>query len=270
MTSATLSEITVYPIKSCAGNALSQASVTARGLQGDRSWMLVDASGRFVTGRQHPALVHVRALPIDAGLRLSGPGLPIMDIAIPDGRTRHPAQVWGSEVDAADAGDAAADWFSAYLRCPVRLVHADAAMRRALDPAYAQTGDETGFADGFPLLLLSAAAAAELSDRAGQFIDARRFRPNLLIAGVPAHVEDRWRRIRIGTVVFDVVKACTRCVFTTVDPDTGVADPGGEPLTTLKAYRRGPQGITFGQNLIPRSAGSVQVGDPVSVIEQML
>jgi uncharacterized protein YcbX len=57
-----------------------------------------------------------------------------------------------------------------------------------------------------------------------------------------------------------------RCVFTTVDPERGARDPDGEPLRTLIAYRRGPEGVTFGRNLVPRSRGTVRLGDPVEVI----
>ncbi|HET9484158.1 MAG TPA: MOSC domain-containing protein, partial [Xanthomonadales bacterium] len=66
---------------------------------------------------------------------------------------------------------------------------------------------------------------------------------------------------------FDVVKPCVRCVFTTVDGARGAFDPSGEPLKTLKSYRRSPKGITFGQNLIPRGKGEIRVGDAVEVLE---
>lgn len=265
--SARLAVLTEFPVKSCAGNSVPEAIVGPRGLTHDRRWMVVEPNGKFVTGRQSPALVQVSALPIESGLRLSAPGLPIMDVATPDGSERRRATVWGSTVDAADAGDAAAAWFSAVLQREVRLVYADALMRRPLDARYAAAGDETAFADGYPLLLLSQAACVELSARVGRFMDPRRFRPNLLIDGVAVHAEDSWKRIRIGTVEFDVVKPCVRCVFTTVDPDSAQADSAGEPLTTLKSYRRSASGITFGQNLIPRGSGVLRVGDALTIIE---
>ncbi|MET0717639.1 MAG: MOSC domain-containing protein, partial [Pseudoxanthomonas sp.] len=93
-----------------------------------------------------------------------------------------------------------------------------------------------------------------------------QFRPNLVVEGAAAHAEDGWKRVRIGEVEFDVAKACTRCVFTTVDPARGERDPDGEPLRTLIGYRRTPAGVTFGQNLIPRSPGSVGIGDEVKVL----
>jgi uncharacterized protein YcbX len=93
-----------------------------------------------------------------------------------------------------------------------------------------------------------------------------RFRPNFVVDGAPAHAEDGWSRIRVGEVEFEVGKACVRCAFTTVDPELGDRDPAGEPLKTLIGYRRGPEGVTFGRNLIPRSPGTVRLDDPVEVL----
>jgi uncharacterized protein YcbX len=55
--------------------------------------------------------------------------------------------------------------------------------------------------------------------------------------------------------------------LTTVDPDSGRFDAQGEPLRTLIDYRRGPTGVTFGQNLIPRGAGTIALGDAVEVLD---
>jgi hypothetical protein len=96
----------------------------------------------------------------------------------------------------------------------------------------------------------------------------RRFRPNLGIDGDLPYAEDDWRRIRVGEVEFEGVKNCSRCVFTTIDPDTGEKSPDMEPLRTLSSYRRRPEGgVYFGQNLIPRGAGVIRVGDSVTVLE---
>ncbi len=266
---ARLAAISVYPVKSCAAIDLASAQVEPRGLCHDRRWMLVDDCGRFLTGRQLPRLVQVRATPLGLGrLRLEAQGMPAIEIAEIAGAQRIVASIWDSTVSAADAGPDAARWFSDYLGRAVRLVHADDAMQRPLDQAFGLPGDEVGFADGYPLLLLSCAAADQLSARVGRELGWRRFRPNLLIDGVPAHAEDNWRRVRIGPVEFDVVKPCVRCVFTTVDPDTGLAESDAEPLTTLKGYRRGAKGITFGQNLIARGTGAIRVGDKLDVLSR--
>ncbi len=72
--------------------------------------------------------------------------------------------------------------------------------------------------------------------------------------------------MRIGVVEFAVVKPCVRCVFTTVDPERGEREADGQPLRTLKDYRRGAQGITLGQNLIARCSGAIRLGDPLVVL----
>jgi uncharacterized protein YcbX len=96
----------------------------------------------------------------------------------------------------------------------------------------------------------------------------RRFRPNLVVTGDTPYEEDSWDRIAVGEVEFAVAWSCARCVLTTVDPDTGVKDPAGEPLETLKAYRRVGTGVMFGQNLLPRCCGTVSVGAAVRVLEE--
>lgn len=265
--SASLAGLWIYPLKSAAALPLSECAVEARGLQDDRRWMLVDADGRFITGRQIGALVRIQAQPQASGLRLRAPGQPELSVPVPSVLApRRPSTVWSDTVAALDAGDAAAEWLSATLGQSCRLVYMDAAAQRPVDPKYAQPGDEVSFADGYPLLLISKAAIDLLSSRVGEAMHPLRFRPNLLIDAVPAHAEDQWRRIRIGAVEFEVVKPCVRCVFTTVDPDSGERHPGGEPLHSLKHYRRGPKGITFGQNLIARAPGTLRLGDPLEIL----
>jgi hypothetical protein len=92
-----------------------------------------------------------------------------------------------------------------------------------------------------------------------------RFRPNVVVSGYEPWAEDRWRRIRIGSVSFRVAKPCGRCVVTTTDQTTGVR--GGQPLRILAARRRFGKNLLFGQNIIPDSSGLIRVGDPVEVME---
>lgn len=262
----TLSGLYVYPLKSCAPLPRPAAEVDPRGLAGDRRWMVVDADGRFVTGRQQPRLTLVRACPDGPdALRLDAPDLPTLRL-VPAAAERTAVTVWGSRVLALPAEPAADAWISRFLGQPARFVHMDAAATRRIDGGYSEAG-EVSFADGFPLLLLSAVAVDLLNARLARPVSPLRFRPNLIVAGTEAHAEDRWKRVRIGEVVFEVVKPCTRCVFTTVDFERGVRDPDGEPLRTLLTYRRGADGVTFGQNLVPLTGGGVRVGDRVDVLD---
>lgn len=266
MTTPTLCAIHVFPIKSCAAWIRDEAEVEPRGLAGDRRWMVADVNGRFLTARQHPRLTLVNARDDGDALVLSVPGMPSLRLAPPQSEARIETTVWKNTVQA-QVADAAADaWISAFLGLPARFVHMDAACVRAVSPDYGQPGDEVSFADGYPLLLISQAALDALNARLERPVPMLRFRPNLVVAGTGPHAEDDWKRIRIGAIEFDVVKPCTRCVFTTVDYERGEFDPAGEPLRTLARYRRTPQGVTFGQNLIPRGSGTLRVGDAVEVL----
>jgi uncharacterized protein YcbX len=263
----TLSAIHVFPIKSCAAWVRDEAQVEPRGLAGDRRWMVTDADGRFLTARQHPRLTLVQAQADGDALVLSAPDMPPLRLVPPDVSARIQATVWKNTVQA-QLADAAADaWIGAFLGLPARFVHMDAACVRPVSPDYGRPGDEVSFADGFPLLLISQAALDGLNARLERPVPMLRFRPNLVVAGTDPHAEDGWKRIRIGAIEFDVVKPCTRCVFTTVDFTRGEFDRTGEPLRTLTRYRRTPQGVTFGQNLIARGGGIVRVGDAVEVLD---
>ena len=269
-----LSSLHLYPLKSAAGVAVETFDVQARGPRHDRRWLAVDADGGFITARQVSEMVLIRAEAMGEGLRLSAPGLHELDVPPPPSDApRLRVSIWKDTVDAQRADPNADAWLSTCLQRPVRLVRMDDAARRAVDPAYAQPGDEVSFADGYPLLAISQAALdglnARLADAGRAPVAMAQFRPNLVIADAAAHAEDDWTRVRIGDVEFDAVKRCTRCVFTTVDPVAGARRDDGEPLNILKDYRRTPDGITFGMNLIPRlgprSTGTLRVGDAVTI-----
>jgi uncharacterized protein YcbX len=261
----TLASIHVYPLKSCAPLPLDSARVEARGLEHDRRWMVVDANGKFLTGRQHPRLTLIRADPAGETLRLRAPGMPDLRL-LPAPGPRHGVEVWGSHVDARVADAAAEAWISAFLGAPARFAYMDDDCLRRVDPDYSRPDDIVSFADGYPLLFVSQAALDLLNAKLTQPVPMLRFRPSLVIAGTAPHAEDAWKRVRIGGVEFDVAKPCIRCVFTTVDFERGAFDPSGEPLRALLTYRRTPKGVSFGQNLIPRGAGMLHVGDAVHVL----
>ena len=228
--------------------------------------MVVDANRKFLTGRQHPRLTLIRADPAGEALRLRAPGMPELRLAPESELARLTVEVWGSRVAARVADAAAEGWISAFLGAPARFAYMDDECLRRMDSDYSQPDDIVSFADGYPLLLISQAALDLLNAKLAQPVSMLRFRPSLVIAGTAPHAEDGWKRVRIGGVEFDVAKPCIRCVFTTVDFERGAFDPSGEPLRTLLTYRRTPQGVSFGQNLIPRGVGTLRVGDALDVL----
>jgi hypothetical protein len=263
-----LSEINIYPIKSTRRIALQESEVPAAGLPWDRRWMLIDAGGGFVTARQHPRLALVETRIGEDCLHVSGPGCDALDVPLAAGVGELvSATLWKDRLDVPPVSAEADAWFSRYLGFSCRLVRMTDEIVRPVKAGYGRAGDRVSFADGFPLLVISEGSLADLNGRLAKPVSMRRFRPNLVVDGCEAFAEDRWRRIRVGAVEFEGVKACSRCVFTTIDPDTGEKDPDLEPLRTLGTYRRGEGGVFFGRNLIPRSPGRIHVGDPVEVLD---
>lgn len=260
-----LAEIWCYPVKSCGGVSLTRAAVGHRGIRFDRHWMLVDGAGRFVTQRQFPRLALVRPRFDTGALTLEAPAQEPLRVPYtqePDCSIR--VQIWRDQCEAAAVGDRADRWFTGFLGTPVRLVFLPPGSRRQVDPRYAEASDEVAFADGFPFLLIGRSSLEDLAQRMGTDPGLRRFRPNLVVAGAAPYAEDGWRKLRIGGLGFRVVKPCSRCAVTTVNPDTGVRDL--DTLGVLAAYRRRNNQVFFGQNLVHDGTGELCVGQAVAVV----
>jgi uncharacterized protein YcbX len=183
-----------------------------------------------------------------------------------DARAKQDVVVWRFETAAIDCGDAAAEWFSAYLGLSVHLVEFDGEAFRPANPKYAPEGSSAGlFNDGYPVLLATESSLADLNARLATPVPMERFRPNVVVAGSAPFDEDRWTRVRIGEVDFHVAKPCERCAITTVDQHTGLA--GKEPLATLSRFRKRDGAVHFGTNLVHLGTGTLRVGDVVHVME---
>jgi uncharacterized protein YcbX len=270
-----LTGITRYPIKSCRGHRVDEAVVEPWGLSGDRRWMLVDDQGRVVTARERPHLVLVTPEFTADGLLVSAPGIDPLRVCTPQGAALAEVEVFSSVVAARPAAAEAHAWFSMVAGAPVRLVYLDDPTRRRPDPAYSRAEDRVSFADGYPVLLATEESLAALNDlivagsrTAQEPVSMTRFRPNLVVAGATAWAEDGWRMLRIGEARFRAVKGCSRCVLTTVDPET--AATGKEPLATLARHRRWDGKSWFAINLIPDSPGAtLHLGDEIEIVEQV-
>jgi uncharacterized protein YcbX len=261
-----LSAINIYPIKSCGGIALEQASIGPLGLALDRHWMVVDGEGEFLTQRSHARMACITPRFVDGAMLLSALGMPELQLAAAgeDGASVQ-VQVWKDRIAALDQGERARQWFSAYLETDARLVRFDPNEARACSERW--TGEHratTQFSDGYPLLVIGQASLDDLNARLGAkgapALPMERFRPNLVIEGLEAYEEDFIDTITLkdgdgGAVELKLVKPCARCPMPGIDQRTGLRDPQwpDEPLDTLGTYRANPRvdgGLTFGQNAI--------------------
>lgn len=267
VTQAILSGLMIYPVKSLAGIELRQSEVDRFGLRHDRRWMVVNAAGKFLSQRELPQMALIRQTLSADGLTLSTNGKPDLHLPLtPREIDRIEVDVWHDHCHAIPCGSEADTWLSEALGQPCRLVYFPDGEERPIDPEYAESQDRTAFSDGFPLLLISEASLEDLNARLEQKLPISRFRPNLIVSGCNAYAEDNWRQIRIGELDCRVVKPCSRCTITTVDPKT--AQRGPEPLKTLAGYRRQGNKVFFGQNLLHNRPGLLKVGMRVEILEK--
>ena len=256
---ARIARLFVYPVKSCAGVELQEAVLTETGLDLDRAWMVVDEEGEFVSQRELPRMALVRPELKHYEVVLRAPGMLALHLQIEAVEAPVRVRVWDDQVAAFDMGDVAAQWFSDFLGKKLRLVRFDPDHRRLSSLEWTGGAEAPNqFSDGFPLLVASEASLEELNRRlaAGGHaaVAIERFRPNIVIAGVEAHDEDRVDMLRIAAgeeVQLRPVKPCGRCTIPNIDPATAESNP--QVSDTLQAYRRSELlkgAVTFGMNAI--------------------
>ena len=250
----------VYPIKSCAGLDVRDALLIETGFEFDRSWMLVDAAGDFLSQRELPRMALIRPTLRLSDLVLRAPGMLALHIALDTVEAPTAVRLWEQPVRAYDMGALAARWFSDFLGREVRLVRFDPEQRRLSERRWTGALEaENAFQDGFPLLVISTASLAELNRRLVSGAEApvtmARFRPNLVLEGLEAHGEDGLDEIAFptddGPIRLRLVKPCARCPIPDVDPATGIS--GHAVNDTLAGYRADPRRdgkITFGMNAV--------------------
>lgn len=282
---AVISQLFIYPVKSCAGLAVQEAILTETGLEFDRAWMVVDASGEFLTQRELPRMALIQPKLRHYDMVLRAPGMLALHIALDE--VEQPAQVrlWGEEVKAYDMGPIAAQWFTDFLGQPARLVRFDPDQKRlsSLDWT-AGVEAQNAFNDGYPILLTSEASLQGLNDKleagGGKAVGMIRFRPNIVIGDAPgaagtvaAHDEDRIDSLQVSTeqglLRLKPVKPCARCPIPDVDPQTAELDPVvGDTLRGYRQDARVKGAPTFGMNVIvlnsPHEDHLLKVGQKVA------
>jgi uncharacterized protein len=228
-------------IKSGRGVRLQRAELGSHGLSGDRRWLVVDDSGKFVTQRSHPNLAMVTAQPEEGGLRLSAPNMPDLPVEQPAGNSRLNVRVWEDQVDAANAGPDANGWISEFFEEDLTLVYMDEQAAREKAGPWTEMPVRTSFADSYSLLVTTSGSLTALntaiSEAGGTPVPMTRFRPNIVIDCDDPWQEDKWKSLRIGNTEIELVRPCERCVVTTRDQETGEST-GKEPLVTLARLRR--------------------------------
>jgi len=264
----TIARLFVYPIKSCAGVELTEALLTETGFDLDRSWMVVEDGGMFVTQRERPRMALIRPQIKGDEIILRAPGMLALHLRVDVVEAVTQVRIWDDTVQAYDMGDVAAQWFSDFLAPqrpagapprPLRLVRFDPEQRRLASRKW--TGDveaQNQFSDAFPLLATSTASLdgfnRRLQAKGLEPVTMERFRPNIVLSGIDEHDEDRVDTLHIttpeGPVLLRPVKPCTRCPIPNIDPQTAaIRNDVGDMLQTYRVDQS-VGGVTFGMNLI--------------------
>ena len=247
-----ITALNIYPVKGCRGIALDSARIAATGFEHDREWLITRPDGRFMTQREEPRLALIETALADETLRLRVPGG--AELSVPMNAQAREVEVtcWKDLCAAFDAGEEAAQFLTRYLGSPMRLVRFDARRKRPANPQWTPGVEALNqFSDGFPWLLVSEASLEDLNTRLPRKLPMNRFRPNIVVSGLPPFGEDRLHDLAGGGVRLRRAKPCTRCIVTTTDQATGTRD-GDQPLRTLAQFRfdRELKGVVFGQNMI--------------------
>lgn len=263
-----ISRLYVYPIKSLGGIELNSASLTDRGIEHDRRWMLVDENNRFLTQREFSKMALLRTAIHANELTVYEKGNEVDKIIVnlyPTGNGTVNVQVWDDVCEAIEMSKEVNDWFSHKLTMPCKLVYMPDESKRQVDDDYIMNNDITGFSDAFPVLMIGQASLDDLNSRLEIPVPMNRFRPNIVFTGGDPYQEDTLQHFQINGIDMFAVKPCARCVVTTTDQETGAT--AKEPLKTLATYRTGNNKVYFGQNILYKNEGIIKVGDELKVVE---
>jgi len=246
-----VARISLSPVKGFRLSHPEEVQLGPNGVEANRRFLLVDASGQRLRGSRTPWPVRVRADYDEASERLR--------VHFPD----------GTSVE----GDAVASGAPIHSTSGTIDVHGRVVKGPWQEPLSKLAGqtvrlaraDRTGAGMNAPVTLVTDGSLARLAREAGRdAIDARRFRMLFQLDGCDAHEEDTWegRAFAAGSAVLRVGGPVDRCAVTTRDPDTGERDL--DTLRLLKDYRgqRESDGaVLFGVYAYVERPGLVRVGD---------
>ncbi|MCX8600685.1 MULTISPECIES: YcbX family protein [unclassified Gilliamella] len=262
-----VSQLFIYPIKSLSGIPMNQSETVEGGFNFDRILMISEPDGTFITARQFPELLKLKTAIVNNNIVVSTPYDESITINFDEfSKSNEPTEVWGNHFTSHIAPISVNQFFS-------QLLHKDVQLRwvgRQLSRRTKRYQDvPVSFADGYPYLLLNEASFNYLQKQCPEKLDIRQFRANIIIKDALPFAEDGWKTIKIGEVIFDIVKPCTRCVLTTINVNSAKPLANNEPLNTLRYFRSDDQGqIDFGMNMIARNQGTVSIGDKIEVLER--
>lgn len=261
-----ITDIYEYPLKSSKGNRLNSVEIGSFGLKNDRKAAVIDGNNRIITGREHPALVHISSEIKDGMLLLKSPGMDNLSVSMATDNAETTATLFKTKVQGTLLGGGSVEWISSILKGEFKLISTFSGS----DPSSIRSGPgevyPTGYADSAPVHLINLKTLAYLNSKLDQKVRLENFRPNIVVDSNEPFEEDQWLEISINGCRLQLQELTERCIFTTIDPKTALKDPEVEPLSTLAGIRRlKKQPATFGIDLKPVNHGYINVGDIINL-----
>lgn len=272
MSSARITGLYIYPVKSCRGISLQELELTSTGPKFDRQWMLVDDQNQFLTLRTLSKMAEIKTAIQGQYLHLYAGSNKILVDFSQDCEKMEDVVVWGEAVLAGIENKSINEAISDFLSKSVKLVRYQSQSFRDLEEAATQAVKQVMFADARPLLLTNEASLADLNDKLAAKSKApsymERFRSNIIVEGLPVYLEDEIKEFKVqtenGEIILTNNKICARCPIITQDVETGKV-VSKETLQTLAEYRKqeGSNKVPFGVNLTPANTGVLKIGQIV-------
>ncbi|ESZ96038.1 hypothetical protein SBOR_3579 [Sclerotinia borealis F-4128] len=234
-TTTEVTELLIYPIKSCRGISLKSSFLTTHGLDLDRNWMFVSGDDhKFITIRDISSMTLIDTAfataksPSDSGsedaeyliISIRNTDKKVMVPARPteqwlkDNTSLTQVDIWGCNTDGYVYKDEINGIFTEFFKKDVKLAYKGPTPRILTGngaPEVLGREASTNFPDVLPVLIANEASLRELNQRlvkkGTDEITIERFRPNIIVRGndegnhgdtAPgAWTEDDWKRVRI-------------------------------------------------------------------------
>lgn len=182
-----ISELFVFPIKSCRGIRLESSELTARGLKYDRKFALMNKKGIHISLRCHPKMATITTAFSEDGLNLvvSAPDMPSIEVPLeesPGEKTYEQMTIFEDPCEVFEVDPAFSNWFCEALKIPqgTRFVRMAEHFVRNTNRKVSPSGQHA-LADCFPYLLASEKSLDEVNARLEVPVTMENFRPNIIV-----------------------------------------------------------------------------------------
>nr|XP_008111222.1 PREDICTED: molybdenum cofactor sulfurase [Anolis carolinensis] len=280
-----ITNIYLYPIKSCSAFEVTAWPVGNQGLLYDRNWMVANQNGVCITQKQEPRLCLVQPIiNLEQNVMIiKAEGMDPISVSLEEKSGSQNeiclSKVCSHRVQTYDCGRRVADWFSEFLGRQCRLIRQNSDFKRNANKKD-EKGEASAVAASLSLvneaqyLLINRTSVLTLRDhvveRVGDSLVLQdlihRFRANIVISTNEPFEEDLWEEITIGSLHFKVMGPCHRCLVICIDQQTGQGNK--DFFQGLAATR--DRKTNFGIYLMNDPAKQSSFPDTLSVGSQLL